>query len=413
MNRFKLSMAAIGAATAVIGTGAAAQDAQPVFAGVQNDSALVVIIDGEPTVIDSGAVDYSQITVSPDGRWVAWRELETYQSQSMLNVYDRETGFTQMLTQNVDTGLPASFTADGTALVYATYDPAAPMDGQDSIVQVVIQPIGAENPPITVEIPVAFGCGGGSLYPSDWRYWAETNSFGGNAPILESAPQGIIYTRNCSGIGITIYDAPTGRSVDFPDLTRASYNAKTNTLLAAVIDNEFMLSTRLALIDLETMNRRDIDIGATPDQIALTDDGAGAWVSVQAFDGYIALTDEQITGLTSGMGIEADPPPQIPQYVSSLLYIDLATGAASVTGVDLPVYSIARIQPVGGTVYFSAVDNLNGWVQAVGDGSLNLAQASFEAQEASTGVTTYAFDTASGAFEAIAGDLAQPTVIGG
>lgn len=399
-------------ATLLLAVPAAAQDAaQPFVVGVQADQSIVVVSGAETTVIHTGAYDYSQITTSPDGRWVAWRALDSVQSGSSLRVYDRATGNLSTVDVDISTGLPITFTSDSQNLVYAFVDPVKQGDGPETLVSVVIQPVLSDRPTITTQVPVQFGCGGGSPIPSEWRYWAETNSFGGNAPILAvTADGGILYSTRCDGVGIAIYNPGTNATMEFPDMARAQYSAATNDVLAIAVDNG-VLSTRLVLLDLDSMSLREFDIGAQADQLTFTEDGLGAWASVRAFDGYIPLTDAQIAGLAAGMGIDPAAPPNLPQFVSSLFYVDLATGEMRVTGVDLAAYSIARIQPVGDTVYFAAVDNMYGWLQAIGDGTLDLTKASFQEQEATVGVSTYAYSPADNTVERRFTDMTQPTVI--
>lgn len=346
--------------------GAQSDDLPPMVAVV--DGELVYFAaDGTQTRIADADQFVFNLTWSPDGSRVAYKTFEQELSGFALKSVSVPDGEVEMIIG--DTGdLPAAFSTDGQQVIYiqpVSWEELSEemAQGPDYPVTVVTQSLHADaEPQVLGEIMYGTGCGGGSIFPMDGVYSEEAGFFGNNV-IFTNTDFGIVYSLNCAGLGLGLFDTTSGESTVLDsDIARASISPDGIRIGGVLLDQMTMEAAhRLAIIDIATGELTALDTQFRPDQVVWGSDDV-LYYSTRDRDGSLDLTETQSAVFAEWLN---DPEFDVPNFAYSIRRFDLNTGSDEATGVEGSGWAVGRMFAVGEHLYFSIVPGGEAWVEAL------------------------------------------------
>jgi hypothetical protein len=387
------------------------------FAAVEDGTLTLHGFSPTPiSVSNPPARGISNLAWSPDGSKLAY-VLYDENFQSHLMVTDASGGDPVTLeTGALEAGFPLTFTPEGDLLyveqgTFST-DPDAPY-----MVQVKqIRPEAGAAAETVGSFGNLIGCGGGSIYPADWRYWEEAG-FGGNALVLQMTPAGLVHSASCGGETTGLLNLQTGQDTSLvqlqlsaeptPQVGRLKLSPDGTTLagIKQVYDDSG-ITRSLVTIDLAGKQLTDVPTVGEPEQVAWAADGT-LYYSTQTLSGNLldGLTLEERAKINEWFGGEV---PDVPTYTVSIHHLNLSTGEdTEVYNAD--AYTIGRMAVAeDGTLMFSQIANMGDWVKAVAAGTID--QASEDAtnqQMALVPISLFRLDTATEEATLVGENLAQ------
>lgn len=349
------------------------------FAGVM-DGQLQVFTGDTPALINMppnrGIIDTDW---SPDGSKLAVLYYDdSYQSRVLVadpaggEPFPLETG-------SLEIGFPISFTPEG-EILYAQQagDPANPGADYRINLNTIAPEVGAQ-PETLGSVAHFVGCGGGSIIPADWLYGDETG-FGGNYLSLEWTLYGILHSTSCAGGTAALFDPVTGE--DRP--LEAGQNEGSNVLgrLQLSPDGETLAGIRtiyqepapvhsLVLIALASGAVTEVATTEAPDQLAWGSDGTIFYSTRTAAGNLLEnLPDEQKAALIDALSYD---PGDIASYRVTVRQLNPITGD-DVEIYTADAYAIGRMEASadGKYLFISQIANLDGWLNGLIDGTINL-----------------------------------------
>ncbi len=411
------------AATAVA-TSPAATPAQPsvpaavnaALMGVTNKLITLYNLDdgGIPTVYasltdvsSSNGLTLDQAAWSPDGQHLAYT---VYDQNYVAHLFitDRAGSTPVELSSDIYSQLPISFTSDSAQVLYGKKNTAAPTATPVSNgpavdqVQIFTQPVagtGAAAAIATVNFGV--GCGGGSPFPGDWQYSSEAG-YEGHHHILAMTQFGILYTKNCTGIGTALLKLDNGQSTDVgANLSRVSVSPDGTQVVGIVADPQTPINGVLTIVDLQTLQPTPIAAAAAPDQIAWGPDG-GIYYTTISNGQTIPGSDSAVVSNGTGQGL-------IRRSVG-IHRVDLA--ATTDTEIySAAAYAIGRlfVTPDNQALYFSSIPNGDRYVDALNKGVIT-QQAAQSDLLAYFPIEFYRIALPNDAAQQVSADLAKATL---
>lgn len=387
MKKFSHWLALIGLMLFGLTGAVRAQDAGQPFAAVTENSLSVYGINPDPISISNPANNgIFSVVWSPDGSKLAYILNDTnFQANLMVaDITDSPIVTPVMLqTGGLESGFPISFTDDGNLIYVARATaPANPPDAYRAEIR-QIAPDANAQPQTLGSIAFQSGCGGGSPIPGDWRYWEETG-FGGNYLTLKLTDFGLLHSTNCTGTGLALLDPQSGTDKpvgpDTAQLQNATEGYGRVTLspdgksLAGLYttSSDTGGNRTLRVIDLATLEAADVKTVGVPEQIAWGIDGTLFYTTQTVGASLIeGLTDEQRQKLRDSGFTDYDPH----TLLMAIHHVNPSTGDDQVV-YQAEAYQIGRMAVTadGGSLIFSQIANLDAWIHAIGDGSLNPMQ---------------------------------------
>jgi hypothetical protein len=355
----------------------------PPYAAVENGVLTLYNLGGAPVQVNNPPNGGMFSTAwSPDGSKLAYVLYDT-QNVAQLMVTDM-TGANPVILNSggVEMEFPISFTADG-RILYAGKFQNAPAEGPAIPIDVrIIEPDPAASPETLGTFGFIAGCGGGSGFPGDWRYWAETG-FGGDFLTLQAVPNGILHSTNCGGAGLSLIDLETGEDRLLggqsaapvegeipPNIGRARVSPD-GQMIAAVktVYAEPELIRSLVLIDIASGEIIDLTTAAPPDQVAWSPDGTLYYSTRQASGNLLTnLTPEAQQNLQTALGYVPD---EVASYTTTIHHLNPSTGEDS-TVYTADAYAIGHMESFSlGMLAFSQVANQAAWLEAITAGAIN------------------------------------------
>ncbi len=340
------------------------------LAAVQDHNIWLFGFDDAPRQItDGSARDYSNLVWSADGNTLAFVAHDQDFNPNLM-LYDRSSNTTTLVASDIADGFPVSFAFDSSQLFYvkeAAGNGASPQFKMDFYVYDIGS--GAQAT-LTATFDFGVGCGGGSPFPADWRYWAETSGLGGFHLVLEVTPYGLVHSKDCGGGETSLLNLQTGEDVSLGQLSRPAVSGD-RTKVAGIIDlagtreNE-----RLVVVDLQSGQRTELATIQTPDQVAWAAGGSSVlYYSTRQPSGEpLPLTEEEIQRLVAVVGEGT-----ILSYNEvSLHRFDLNTNTDTELYRDFG-YATGRMTALfgGNTLIFSQVPNMVDWYRAIADGTID------------------------------------------
>lgn len=390
----------------------------PLFAAVVDNQLQIYPHDGNQiTVAEGGVLGFPFIRWSPDQQYLAYVAYSP-ENAPQLFVYSVADNTSTLLVDTIETGFPISFSTDGTRVIYAAFNEES--DFQNGIYKVdliwiAVTDDGTDDTAVSLgTIDLGVGCGGGSNIPADWVYNEETEGFGGFSLVLEeSGFGGFLHSADCGGSTTRLFNPQSmedvlvsenfGRVKLSPDRSKAvgiEFNVRME-------NDQVIRESRLLLVDLETLEITELPNSAEPEQLTWSADSSVVFYSAkeQTSDLYADLEAEQRTALDTATGFSYG---SIPAYTSSIYRVDIASG------VETQVYSgdgyaVGRMFAAeDGTLYFSLIPNLQGWIDALVTGELDYG-ADFIADKGYVLPTVYGLNLEDGTLVEIGADLSQFT----
>lgn len=327
---------------------------------------------------DSPAYDYSPVW-SPDGTKLMYMTSasdDPFNQERVLYVYDGATS-QAVVTGRIMIGIRPSWTTDGRILYMVDtgefFEGNQPQAG--SRVQVyAVAPTANATPELIVDnVVFGVGCGGGSSIPMDWLYWEETD-FGGSKGIVALTDFGVVHSGQCVGDKTSLSRPFTGETIALGDgnLARPALSPDRRTVAGVAqtyTDTAFMRT--LTLVDLETLEAREIATTDMPDQLAY--DAAGNLyysARVEVGDLLAEMTPEEKQLVGDALGYIDPPLESLPRYEARIYRI--APDGTETLLYAGDGYAIGRMAVSAGMLFFSQVSSGEGWIQGIANGEITL-----------------------------------------
>ncbi|MBZ0287209.1 MAG: hypothetical protein K8I30_06310, partial [Anaerolineae bacterium] len=389
-NIFRLIVTAIFMIATIAGV--SAQDNPGIaFAGVQNGNLTIFGVGDAPLTINNPPnKGISGIAWSPDGNKLAYI-LADEQFQAGLYVVDVTTSVEPVKLEAgaFAAGFPLTFTADGQILYIG--QAAVPSDPSvaPQVAVMQIAPEAGAQPQTLGTFDFGQGCGGGSSYPAYWRYW-EDAGFGGSALKLIPTDYGLLHNSNCSGSGLALLNWQTGQTTPIGTadvlatdggLGRFVLSPDGRTVAAVktrqTSESKSPFIRSLALIDLATLTISDVQTTGQPDQLAWSNDGTSIFYSAITETGNLieGLNADQLSRITPMLGFDQNGNPYpVPAYQSTIHQYNVGTGEETlIYTADAFAFGRMTATPDGQHLIASQIANLNAWVTAIADGTLDVS----------------------------------------
>ncbi len=397
-----------------------AQDNPPALAAVQNDNLVILGGSAPITVNNAPNKGFLSLAWNPGGTKLAYIIYDD-QFQAHIAVTDANGSAPIMLDAGkLESGFPVSWTPDGQVLFVGSGDFSDTSKPYSADLKRIAPESGAAAETIgTFEMGV--GCGGGSPYPADWSYWAEAG-FGGTALVLQWTDYGILHSSNCSGGGLKVYAPQGGEDTPLVDdnFLQPTPDKPQQNVARAVLagDGKTLAAVRstyndagpinsLVLIDLSTRILTDVTTAAPPDQLAWLADGS-LFYSTRTTTGDLmaAITDAaQKQNIVTILGGEFD----VPHNAVSIHHLNVSTSDDRVI-YEGEAYAIGRMSVTvdGQALVFSQISNMDAWLAAIANGSLNTqTDSDGSAQRALVPVSLYRLPLGGGEALKVGEQLAQ------
>jgi dipeptidyl aminopeptidase/acylaminoacyl peptidase len=342
-----------------------AQDASlPPLAAVQDGNVwLFGFTDTAQPITDGTARSYSNLVWSSDGNYLAFiARDQDFNANVML--YDRTNGTLTMVEEDSADGFPIQFSFDSSQLFYAKDNP-----DNGSSQQFVTDFYTANLPPVAAttrvgSFNISVGCGGGSPFPADWRYWEETSGFGGFHLVLEVTPFGLVHSLDCGGWQTGLLNLETGQDVVLGEISRVAISPD-RTKAAGITDLAGDRSNeRLVVVDLQTGTITQLETMEPPDQVAWAAQGSSQlfYSTRRETENPIPLTAEQQQQVNTMLGAET----ALFGWEVSIHQFDV-TFSADTTLYTADAYAIGRMIPAfdGSSLIFSQIPNAGEWLQGI------------------------------------------------
>ncbi len=400
-----------------------AADALPTYAATDGVN-LFIYKNGQSTQVTKNAATvqftpFQDLVWSPDGKFLVFTQSVEVPATGGGSDYRLDLFYTDAsgaapvkIVENVASGLPVAFT-DASTLLFATDRPenrnaTTPDDFRYNLNSYNL--LTKAQPKLIRDFPFGVGCGGGSSVPQDGQYSEETSSFGGSKLLLASLPAGTVVSRDCGGGGVQLLAANvSAKPVILTEKQTRVTPSPDGKRLAGV---EFTYKEpeplrALTLLDPATKKTQTIKTAAPPDQLAW---GAGddLYYTSQKLLPTI-FTKAELGQLNGAMGMDTNAPGQVPNSQVSIHRINVATGKDDLLYTSDPKpeagdnsYLLARLQFVGGNLYFTAIPGLSGWARAVLDKKIDLTSSTgYDDSIKEFPVLTYQLDPANKALTSI------------
>lgn len=301
-------------------------------------------------------------------------------------------------------GMPVSFAADGRVLYAEQTEEivdTGELYGPVFNLKAIAPAPNAEPEQIGTFI-FAPGCGGGSNYPADWRYWDEAG-FQGNDTMLALTDYGIVHNGDCIGRGVALADLQVGDDVMLQAASRRAAVSPDGARVLGIHDDA------LVLVDLASGASTVLTTAAIPDQVAWGAPGSQTvFYSVrQPTDAYLVSAVEHET-IAAELGLTPEFI-TLPVWSASIHRYDLETGADEEIFIG-GYYAIGRMiaTPDGAGLVFSVVPNMWEWAASIVEGTLDpTGEAGIQAGREMLQTMLFYMDFDSGAYYLLGTDLNQ------
>jgi hypothetical protein len=355
----------------------------PPYAAVEDGALMIYGVQDDPVQVNNPPNKGILSTAwSPDGSMLAYAIItDDYTGQLMVTDLTGENPVA-LETDRMAMEFPITFTADGEILYVGQGEvPADVNDPYMAQLRTVVPE--ADAPSQTIgQFAYGTGCGGGSSFPGDWRYWAEAG-FGGNDLVLAVVPAGILHSTVCGGGGLALFDPVGGEDRQLAGqpavqtqetepitISRAVIAPDGQTVAAVkMVYSEPEVTRSLVLVDVVSGDLTDIDTDAQPDQLAWSPDGTLYYSTrEESADLTADITPEQQQTLQSTLGFIPD---RVPGYTVSIHHLNLEDGKDDLL-YEADAYAIGHMEiPENELVIFSQVANQEAWLAGLLDGTIN------------------------------------------
>ncbi|MCU0498473.1 MAG: hypothetical protein MUF87_14070 [Anaerolineae bacterium] len=343
----------------------------PAFATVENDQLVLYDAEGNRSEIVSAANGFRDPIWSPDGSRVAFLMFNA-EFSPQLGIVEVATATHFLLDAPLlDSTFNPSWTSDGRLLYVAqNQDEESPDPMALMADMMVIEPAPDAQPEKLGSFGLGIGCGGGSTLPADWIYWEETNGLGGFFLPLVETDFGIVHSTDCGGEKLALFDPASGTSTVLVEkFAKAVVSPDRTRVVGLELNYDDRSLSRTLIYDLATAEIRDLGLDVEPDQVRWSADGNSLYYSVQIYDRNLTddLTDEQKNQLSTDLGYEMF---EVPGNRVEIYQISVDGGASTLI-YNAPAYAIGRIIDTASGLYITQIPNMDGWLQALTDGTLS------------------------------------------
>lgn len=308
---------------------------------------------------------------SDDGSLLAYSLRDNVGETHALYVTDLSGEAPRLVTENV-AYMPFEFSDDGTKLYFAPEPPPGSLlqgaNGAEYMLTVSEYDTATGETRERFVLPWGVGCGGGSPYLMDAAYSTDAG-FMGNALVFEIVGENIIYSSNCSGLGVTVSGLDGQQIVNFDTLARARLSSDQSALVGVTMNPQEMRPQSIVIVDLATLEQRVLDSisAASVDQVAWGADINTIYYStrVQSENG-LELPEQAIPRIAMLFGDGFS----VPRYDVTINRYNRATGE-SVTVYTGNDWAVGRMFDAGGVLYASLVPDGSAWLAAIASGEIN------------------------------------------
>lgn len=368
------------AALLLVGVLPATAQSMPSMAGVTADGLVIADGGGLQVVDPGGSLAFSNLRWSQDGQWLLYSRNDT---GVIPAIYRSSRGGDVERVSETGYYLPADFATDGSAILYAGATQDSPINvtdqGPEQEVTLYRQPMDLSTAPEVIgQIGFGVGCGGGSPFPMDSLYNSEAG-FGGRGLTFFVVDAGIVYSANCAGVGLALFDPNTGETTMLGStLSRAVLSPGRDRI--AAVDNS---TGGVVILNPIGGIQMTLSTGRPVDQLAWGSNDTLYYSSRQLLPEPLPLSEAEATAVTGTLGLAPD---SIPQYQASVMQLNLS-GSESLL-FEQHAWAVGKLFASGGAVYFSLISNGEAWVEALANGNIDpLSPDSFTQARQSVPVT--------------------------
>lgn len=325
-------------------------------------------------IVDVAVTENGFITAlewSDDGALLAY-SLRDATGINALYLEDFSGQAPRLILENVSY-MPFEFSDDGTKLYYAPEPPPGEYqfqegaNGAEYLLSVYEYEIATGETRERFVLSLGIGCGGGSPYPMDAAYSTDAG-FMGNSLIFEIVGQNIIYSTDCSGVGVIVSSLDGQQLARFDSLARVRLSPDQSALVGVEMARETMTPTQMAIVELGTLEQRIVDnITAPVDQVAWGSDINTIYYSTRTrLESTLELPPQGIELIARRFGDGFN----VPRYDVTINRYNRATGESTTiyAGND---WAVGRMFDADGVLYASLVPDGSAWLSAMGSGEIN------------------------------------------
>jgi hypothetical protein len=332
------------------------------LAFVQNNALYVLDPGSEtPVLVDDTPSNNYYAAWSPDGEMLAYITLN--KENMTLHVWDGAKSIELLTDLHLPFDMPINWTPEGKILYLSLSSP----DTYDYYQAYTIDPVAGSEPELLSDQVETLMTGGGpgdsTALPMQWALNRENGDHG--KPFLALTDYGLVYPSSPLGTG-SLQPLDGGFTNHFSD---PSYGESVVDV-AVSPDGQFAAGVSdygdagLVMIQIDTSNVNQLSTHEAPQQVAWDSEGNLYYSSEIRIGNLLKhLTPEQRwTYMTYGLTTETAHGSMIAENRMDIYRIAPdQTETPVLEGFD--AYGIGRMQVVGSTLYFSAVNNGAEWVE--------------------------------------------------
>lgn len=372
----------------------------PPLALANGEALIFYYVDAPPVIIAERYSDHY------GAAWNAAGDLLAYQldaANARTNIYVSDGERSRLLVNAfVTPGFALSWSPTGDEVIFPIN-----VRGTENGVWVEVYALGLESgalPRKLAGFEFMSGCGAGSYFPATWRYWEETHTVG-SRPLLQLTRYGLLYGVTCDGSDTTLLDLNSDHA------TLLAGGGLSHVSIAP--DGRHIIGLqagRLLLIDLATLESKELPTVMPPDQLAWGAKG-DIFYSARAMQENLwnGLSIQKRAAIRGGLGDDLD---LIPIYETYLYHLDTHTGTATLLYTG-DAFAIGRMAATadGQTLFFSQIPNLNAWANALIEGEISrVKENGYLGAARTTPTKLYALSLVDGRLRFLGNDLRQLTM---
>jgi hypothetical protein len=380
------------------------------LAAIKNHNVWLVGFRDEPKQISDGkASDYSNLVWSPKGNYLAFHALDENFSADVW-IYNRSDASLKQIESDVIANFPASFSEDEKQLIFLK-DNTPPGSGSKDLIDVYSYEVSVNAAGMKIAtVDIGEGCGGGSSFPADWRYWDETGGLGGFYSVLELTPFGLIYSKEC-GYNTVLLNLESGEEVLFDHLSRVAVSADRTKAAGITYQPGNRTHETLMIVDLKTHEITPVETTALPDQVVWGASGSSElfYSTRQMTDRIIPTSSEAIERINAVLGTSG----QVNFWEVTIHQVDIER-AADVERYRADAYAVGRMSTTSGeeSLVFSQVSNAEALLEEIAAGRLDQSDPDkFAASAELVPVQTFSLSLNDGLSQLLSTDLYEATVL--
>lgn len=310
---------------------------------------------------------------SPDGSHLVFLSPRPNTESIVLDLYSVVPGGSPvLLAEQAFYGMNFEISADGQSVLYAKDGGMGDVPALNAIpFNIFTVPIGGGASQMVGAATFGIGCGGGWPFPGDTLYHRDAD-YQANPVFFELTAAGLIFSSNCTGVGLSVIDLQTGEVSVLGETYGRAVLSDDGTKLAALTVEPGSVAGVLTIINLTTNEVMPLGAVGQPDQLTWGPNGDIYYTTREATGQSIPGTDSDAF---APLGFQGG----LPLYEVTIHRVDL-TAATDTEIFRTSGYVISRldVSPDGSGLFFTTVPNGEAWAaEIIATGGANDFEAFF------------------------------------